>query len=63
MATQLPTSGERLLNEVFDLLRRDLPRLPLDDPTRPPLTALMPELARTLGRSTLSAVNTTEGSK
>jgi hypothetical protein len=31
MAIQIPTSGARLLNEVFDLLQRDLPRLPLDD--------------------------------
>lgn len=43
-------SGEQLLNDVFDLIRRRLPRLACDDPVRVSLTAVMPELARRLDR-------------
>lgn len=42
--------GEELLNEVFDLMRRRLPKIPVDDPARPALTALLPALAESLGR-------------
>lgn len=43
-------SGEALMNDVFDLIRRRLPSLPLEDPTRPALAALCPMLAQALGR-------------
>ncbi len=42
--------GERLLNDVFDLICERLPTLPLEDPARPALTALVPMLGQALGR-------------
>ena len=42
--------GEQLVNDVFDFIRRSLPRLAADDPYRAPLLAMMPVLAEQLGR-------------
>jgi hypothetical protein len=51
-----PETGEALLNDVFDLIRCRLPRLPVNDPARPALTALCPMLAQALGRPSVSLV-------
>lgn len=48
--------GAMLGEELFDFIRRRLPRLPADDPLRPTLQALLPRLADALGRPTLLPV-------
>lgn len=48
--------GEALLNDVFDLMRRRLPHLRLDDPVRPTVAALLPHLAEALGRPAVALV-------
>lgn len=56
-ATAAPTAdGEQLLGEVFELLQHRLPSLPVDDPCRPALTRVMPQLAELLGRPHLIAL-------
>jgi hypothetical protein len=49
-------TGETVLNEVFDLVRRRLPYLSATDPARPHLAALAPALAEALGRPRAVAV-------
>lgn len=39
-----------LMNEVFDLMRRRLPKLAADDPGRRRVMALLPALGEALGR-------------
>ena len=48
--------GTAVLNEIFDLLRRRLPLIPLDDPVRPHLAALTPLLGAQLRRPQALAV-------
>jgi hypothetical protein len=43
-------AGDRLLNDVFDLVTRRLPELEVDDPVRRRFAAILPQLARNLGR-------------
>jgi hypothetical protein len=50
--------GEALMNEVFDLIRRRLPKIPADDPMRPRLSSLLPALGMALGRDPLVPVET-----
>lgn len=49
-------TGEALLNDVFDLISKRLPKLPLTDPARPTLAALSPMLAQALGRPLVAEV-------
>lgn len=49
-------SGNEVLNEVYDLLRRRLPDLSPDDPARPALAATLTDLAPMLGRPTAEIV-------
>ena len=49
-------TGEALLNDIFDLISKRLPRLPLTDPARPALAALSPMLAQALGRPLVAEV-------
>jgi hypothetical protein len=49
-------TGEFVLNEIFDLIRRRLPMLPATDPARPHLAALAPALGDALGRPRAVAV-------
>lgn len=51
-----PYDGEALANEVFDLLRRRLPSLPLTDPLRSVLYQMLPALGSALGRQPLMPV-------
>jgi hypothetical protein len=46
-------SVDDLMNEVFDLMCRRLPRIGLDDPRRLRVMALLPTLANALGRDPL----------
>lgn len=48
--------GEALANEVFDLIRRRLPRLDSEDPFRPVFCQWLPELGDALGRPRLLPV-------
>lgn len=48
--------GEALANEVFDLIRRRLPRLRPEDPMRPMMAQLLPALGEALGRPPLLPV-------
>lgn len=48
--------GMTLMNEVFDLMRRRLPRLRLDDPQRPVVSEFLVALGPRLGRDPLVAV-------
>lgn len=43
-------AGDKLLEEVFELLCERLPSLGHDDPVRRELQPVLPELARRLGR-------------
>ncbi len=43
-------SGEAILNDICDLITRRLPAIPLDDPARPGLARITPQLAAALGR-------------
>lgn len=43
-------STDDLMNEVFDLMRRRLPRLNAGDPGRARLMALLPQIGAALGR-------------
>lgn len=49
-------TGEDVLAEVFDLIRRRLPRLAPDDPVRASLAPVLPALAEQLGRPQLMPV-------
>lgn len=49
-------TGEHVLNEIYDLIRRRLPLIPLDDPARTCLAALAPALGESLGRPRAVAV-------
>lgn len=51
-------TGGEVLNEIFDLIARSLPRIPLDDPVRPHLAGLAPLMAAGLGRPRAVAVAT-----
>jgi len=48
--------GGQLLEEVFDLIRRRLPHLRPDDPVRKEFAAVLPSVARDLGRPTVELV-------
>ncbi len=49
-------TGEDLMGEVFDLMRRRLPHLQEDDPMRPRLMELLPSMGVALGRDRLVPV-------
>lgn len=49
-------TGEALMNEVFDLMRRRLPELLPDDPYRARLMVLLPPMGAALGRDRLVPV-------
>lgn len=49
-------TGEHLMGEVFDLMRRRLPQLHRADPYRPRLMALLPQMGAALGRDRLVPV-------
>ena len=49
-------AGERLLEDVFDLIRRRLSGLACDDPVRFQLGAVLPSVGRHLGRPALMQV-------
>lgn len=50
-------TGVTLLNEVYDLIRRRLPKLSPDDPHRAVLSWLLTQLGPRLGRSDLVPVS------
>lgn len=43
-------AGERLMNDVYELIRSRLPGLAYDDPVREIWAAALPEFGRLLGR-------------
>lgn len=49
-------AGQDLLEDVFDLIRRRLPALAVDDPVRIRLAKILPLLGRHLGRAPLMPV-------
>lgn len=53
-------SGDQVLDEVFDLISRRLPRLRPDDPVREILGACLPGVARDLGRPIVQLVHVVE---
>lgn len=53
-------TGRDALEEIFDVIRRALPRIPLDDPVRPHLAEIAPVLCEQLGRPRIVAVSGTE---
>lgn len=49
-------TGRKVLDDIYDLIRRALPKIPIDDPARPYLTAALPALGDELGRPRVVAV-------
>ena len=54
-------TGEEVLEEVFDLIRRLLPRLHPDDPVRASFLRLAPMLGTSLGHSLVALVREPKG--
>lgn len=51
-----PMSGEELINDLYDFIRRRLPLVPAADPYREPLSQAAIGLGKLLGRPQLVAV-------
>jgi hypothetical protein len=50
------SAGERLLNDVFELVRARLPELAPDDPVRESFAKVLPDVGRSLGRPLIGSV-------
>lgn len=48
--------GGDLAEEIYELVAERLPRLPVDDPLRPTLHALLPRIADALGRPPVTRI-------